>query len=334
MTKNNQNRIIIAEIGSVHDGSIGNAIKAIDLAKDCGADVVKFQTHDADSETTKSAPNPKYFNSESRYEYFKRTSFKLDEWIKLRKHAKEKNILFSSSPFSIKSLDLLLRIKVDFIKIASGEVTNLPLLNKIAKSKIPIILSTGMSSWNEINSAYEILKNNKNLTIMQCSSIYPCPAEKTGLNILDEIKKKFPTNIGFSDHTPGIAASIAAASMGANVIEKHLTFSKHMYGSDASNALEPKEFQYLTNSLRFIWKAIDNPVNKDDLKTYKSMKKIFEKSIVTSKNLKKGDIINNNNISLKKPGTGLNYNYISQKIGKKTKRNLPKDTLISLKDIF
>ncbi len=327
-------RLLIAEIGSVHDGSIGNAIKAIDLAKKCGADVVKFQTHDADSETTKLAPNPKYFNSESRYEYFKRTSFDLHQWKKLRNYAKNKKILFSSSPFSLKSLKLLAKIKIDFIKVASGEVTNIDLLKKISQLKIPIILSTGMSSWQDIDNAFKILNTNNNLTIMQCSSMYPCPAENTGLNILSEIKKRYPVNLGFSDHTTGIAASIAAATMGANIIEKHLTFSKQMYGSDAYNALEPTEFKYLSDSLKFIWRAIDNPVNKDDLKPYKKMKKIFEKSIVASKNLKKGEKISRKNISLKKPGTGLNSNFINNILGKKIKKNLNKDDFIFLKDLF
>ncbi len=327
-------RLIIAEIGSVHDGSFGNAIKAIDLAKKCGANVVKFQTHDAKAETTKLAPNPSYFNLENRYDYFKRTSFSLEQWKKLRRHAKDNKILFSSSPFSIKSLNLLLKINVDFIKIASGEVTNLELLKKISRSKMPVILSTGMSSWEEINNAYNILGKNNNVTIMQCSSMYPCLAENTGLNILSEIKDRYQANIGFSDHTSGIAASIAAAAMGANIIEKHLTFSKQMYGSDAPNALEPDEFRQLVDSVNFIWKVIDNPVNKNDLKPYKNMKKVFEKSIVASKNLNKGEIISKKNISLKKPGNGLNYNFVDKILGKKIKKNLNKDDLIFLKDLF
>ena len=178
-----KNLSIIAEIGSVHDGSFGNAIKLIDLTKECGADIVKFQMHIPEEETLDSAPSPEYFKNEQRFEYFERIKFNKDQWTKLYKYSKKKKIKFMVSPFSEKALDILLETGIDYIKVASGEVTNFSLLEKIVHSNIPCVLSTGMSDWNEIDSAIKILKKGNLAAIMQCSSIYPCPINKIGINI-------------------------------------------------------------------------------------------------------------------------------------------------------
>ena len=326
--------MIIAEIGSVHDGSFGNAKKLIELVAKCGADAVKFQTHIGKEESLKNAPNPGYFNSESRIEYFDRTSFNEIQWLELKKIAHENNLLFISSPFSLEAVDFLEKIGIDIYKIPSGEVSNIPLLEKISKVKSPIILSSGMSNWQEIDLAYETLKDHKDLTIMQCTSAYPCPNNQVGLNVIKEIKQRFSNvKIGFSDHTMGYSAPIAAAALGAEIIEKHFTFSRDMYGSDAKHSMEPKEFQILCKELKNTWEIIKNPVDKNDNSSFKKMKQIFEKSIVFSKNMKKGESVKLNDLKFKKPGTGIPAKDYKLIINKTLTKDINKDVLIKYSDI-
>ncbi len=324
--------MIIAEIGSVHDGSFGNAKKLIEVAKNCGADFVKFQMHIAESETSKKAFNPSYFKDEGRYEYFKRTSFNLKQWKLLQKYSKLKKISFMCSVFSEKAFDILIKLGVRNIKIPSGEVNNLPLLEHISKrKKIKIFLSTGMSSWKEINKAVKILKKNK-LILMQCTSMYPCPDNYVGLNVLNEMKKRFGNNYsyGFSDHTEGPEAAIGAVIHGAEYVEKHITFSKKMYGSDAQFAMEPEEFLKFCNSLRKIKKIISTSVNKNNLKPFKKMKKIFEKNIIAKKAIKKGKKIKLSDLDFKKSKNGIKaFNY-KEILGLVVKKNISKGNVIKM----
>ena len=326
-----QNKII-AEFGSVHDGNIVIAKKLIKAAIKSGADIVKFQMHIADEETLVNAPSPDYFKSESRYEYFKRTAFSYSDWVSLKKFCKLNRVGFLCSPFSEKAVDILESLKVDSYKIPSGELTNLPLIEKIKKTKKHVYLSTGMSNWKEINAAVKILKNN--FTLLQCSSVYPCPLEKVGINIIHEMKKKYKCKVGFSDHTLGFSAAFAAAANGATVIEKHFTLSKKMYGSDAKNSMEPKDFNFFSKNLNEIWKILDNPLNKDDLKEYMQMKKIFEKSIVSKYKLIKGTVLSKKTISFKKPGDGIRAFDYKKFLGKKLKINLKKDKIIKKKHLI
>lgn len=330
-----ERRQIIAEVGSVHDGSFGNACKLIEAAAGCGADVVKFQTHIASAETLPNAPSPSYFKKESRFEYFERTGFSEDQWSQIIKHCEKNNIRFLSSPFSIEAIELLGRLGANSYKVPSGETTNIPLLKRLAETGKPILLSTGMSNWKEIDQAVDILINGGPLVVMQCSSAYPCPPELVGLNVIEELKERYQNNItvGFSDHTIGLAASFAAAALGAEVIEKHFTFSRLMYGSDASNSMEPEEFKIFTDGIRKIWKMKDNPVDKDDLEPYKDMKKIFQKSLVTVKDLESGTVIKREDITEKKPGTGIPAANIEDIVGKRTTNYIEANTLLKLEDI-
>lgn len=324
-------RSLIAEVGSVHDGSFGNAIKLIELAASCGADTVKFQTHIASAETLRDSPSPSYFLDEPRYAYFERTAFTYEQWEKIIDHCSKVSIRFLSSPFSLEAVDLLLELGCTTFKIPSGEVTNTPLLEKIARTGYPTILSTGMSNWQEIDNAVAVLHPNVELTIMQCTSAYPCPLERVGLNVLQEIKDRYgdSINLGFSDHTPGIAAGISAASLGANVIEKHLTFSKKMYGSDASNALEPEQFKLYSSTVREAWSICDNPINKDDLGEFQEMKAIFEKSVVYSCNLEPGTVISMEHLAFKKPGTGIPASQYATILGQTLKQFVTIDKQVS-----
>ncbi|MDP6426239.1 MAG: N-acetylneuraminate synthase family protein, partial [Dehalococcoidia bacterium] len=232
-------KLIIAEISSAHEGSLENAIKLIELFAKCGVDCVKFQTHIANEESLPDAPNPDYFKEESRIEYFNRTSFSINEWQSLKKKTDELKIDFLSSPFSLEAVDMLEEVGVFAYKIPSGEVTNLPLLEKIAEIEKPVFLSSGMSDWNELDQAVDIFKKKCALTVMQCSSVYPCGPEQVGLNVITEIKERYDCEVGFSDHTLGFSAAISAVALGSTVIEKHCTFSRHMYGSDAKHSMEP-----------------------------------------------------------------------------------------------
>ncbi len=330
MTKVN----IIAEIGSVHDGSFGNALKLIELCSEIGVDTVKFQTHISEAETIKDAPSPSYFKGEPRFDYFNRTSFSKEQWKELKCLAHSKGLNFMSSPFSIEAVELLEEIGVDIYKIASGEVTNLPMLEKIAEIQKPIILSSGMSTWEELDNAVNTLKKGPgDLSIMQCSSAYPCPPEHVGLNILTEMKERYNIPVGFSDHTNGIAACLASVSLGSKSVEKHLTFSKKMYGSDAANATEPDEFAHMIKCIREIETMLNHPVNKNDVSNYTDMKNIFEKSIVVSQFIAKGQVIESQHLGIKKPGTGIAPENLNKIIGCEALKDLKPDHILDWNDV-
>ena len=321
---NKKSLYIIAEIGSVHDGSYGNACKLIELAAKCGANAIKFQTHFGEKESLSNAKRPDFFKSEDRIKYFNRTSFSFSQYKNFIYLSKKNNIDFLSSPFSTEAVDFLEKLKIQTYKIPSGEVTNHPLLEKVAKTKKKIFLSTGMSSWREINEAVKILKKNR-LTLLQCTSLYPCPVDKVGLNIIKEMINKYKISVGFSDHTKGYVASIGAIFSGAEVIEKHITFSQHMYGSDAFNAMEIEDFNIFVKNLREAYFLRDYKVDKDKIFYLKNIKKIFEKSIVLKHDVHRGTIINKAHLAFKKPGDGISASCYKKILGKKFLKNLKKN---------
>lgn len=315
---------IIAEIGNTHEGSLGLAKQFMKAAANCGVDAVKMQTHIFEAESLASAPNPPYFTDETRKEYFERTAFNEEQWKELKRYASEDlKIDFFSSPFSLEAVDLLEAVGMDTYKIASGEVNNLPLLEKIAKTGKRVLLSSGMSSWFELDEAVSVLQSNgcKDLVILQCTSEYPCPPEEAGLNILDELKNRYKdVTLGYSDHTMGVAVPLAAVIKGAAVIEKHFTLSQKMYGSDAKNSTEPNEFKRLVDEIRQIEIANGSKVDKDKkVELLKGMKMTFEKSVVSSKSKDKSDIIEFEDLAFKKPGDGIPARDYKKLIGKKLK---------------
>lgn len=324
---------IIAEIGSVHDGSFGNALKLIEAAADCGADAVKFQTHIPEAETLRDAPSPGYFSAEPRFEYFRRTGFTLEQWRDLAAHCDRHDVAFLSSPFSLEAVDLLEAVGVAAYKIPSGEVTNLPLLDRVATTCKPIYLSSGMSDWKELDAAVAALSGGGPLTVLQCSSAYPCPDELVGLNVIREMAQRWNLPVGLSDHTNGMAAGIAAAALGATVIEKHFTFSRLMYGSDAANATEPEDFRLFCSAIQSVAAMLAHPVDKDDLAPYREMKRIFEKSIVTVHPVMAGAVLKRENIAFKKPGDGISAACWRDVIGRTARRDLPADYKLSNDDL-
>jgi N,N'-diacetyllegionaminate synthase len=324
---------LIAEIGSVHDGSFGNACKLIETAAGCGAHAAKFQTHIAEAETLRDAPSPGYFKGEPRFDYFRRTGFTSAQWKELNQVCIANRVAFLSSPFSLEAVDLLEEIGIGAYKIPSGEVTNWPLLERVAATGKPTLLSSGMSSWQELDDAVEILRRGGRLTIMQCTTAYPCPPERVGLNVIAEMRSRYDLPVGFSDHTNGIAAAFAAAALGADVVEKHLTFSQLMYGSDAANAMEPTDFRRLAKGLGEIWAMRATPVDKNDLAPYRDMKRIFEKSIVTARSVPAGHVIDRADLAFKKPGDGISAARYRHIIGRRTARALPEEHKLSDEDL-
>jgi N-acetylneuraminate synthase len=330
-----RNCLVIAEVGSVHDGSLGNAKKLVEVARQCGADAVKFQTHIAAAETLPDAPMPSYFVDESRYDYFQRTSFTVDQWRDLKRHADEEKIQFMSSPFSVPAVEMLEAVGVPRYKVPSGEVTNLPLLHVIAQTKKPVLLSSGMSTWKELDAAVnEIMHVHDSITVLQCTSEYPCPYEDVGLNAMTAMRERYRLPVGLSDHTLTPYASLAAVTLGASVIEKHLTFSRRMYGSDARHSLEPAEFEQLAQGIRAIETMLDSQVDKDVLGAHLSdMKQIFEKSVVTLVDIPEGTALTGQMIGLKKPGTGMPASRLSEIIGQRVRRHIPRNSVLFETDL-
>jgi N,N'-diacetyllegionaminate synthase len=325
---------IIAEVGSVHDGSLGNAKKLIEASAACGVDTVKFQTHIAEAETLPDAPMPPYFKGEPRFEYFKRTGFSLDEWRELKQHCEANKVEFLSSPFSSEAVELLEEIGVKTYKIPSGEVSNLPLLEAVAQTGQPVLLSSGMSSWQELDSAVEtIRRRHDKIIVMQCTSEYPCPYEEVGLNVMLQMKERYGLPVGLSDHTLTPYACLAAAALGARVLEKHFTFSRLMYGSDAPHSLEPPEFSAMVQGVRAIETMLKSPVDKSDASRFGEMKRIFEKSLVSLADIPAGAELTPQVVGVKKPGSGIPAARFHEVMGKKAARAIPAGRLLNQEDI-
>ncbi|GAB1357825.1 N,N'-diacetyllegionaminate synthase [Cloacibacterium normanense] len=326
---------IIAEIGNTHEGSVGLAKQFIKAAADCGVDAVKFQTHIFEAESLPSAPNPSYFKDETRKEYFERTAFTIEQYKILKDYAEnECKVDFFSSPFSLEAVDFLMEVGVSTFKIPSGEVSNIPLLEHVAKTGKKVILSSGMSSWDELDRAVAVFKDKEKLTILQCTSEYPCKPENAGLNVMLEIKERYQCKVGFSDHTLGIGVPLTAVVLGATLIEKHFTLSKLMYGSDAKNSTEPEEFKHMVDNIRAAELAITSKIDKNEIvKKLGEMKFVFEKSIVSARELKAGHVISEEDLVYKKPGDGIPAKDYKNVIGKKVIKNIAANEKIEFSQI-
>jgi N,N'-diacetyllegionaminate synthase len=318
---------IIAEAGMNHDGSLGNAIRMAEVAAECGADAVKFQLHDATAETTRDAPAPPYFRHESRWEYFERTSFSDEQWATLKEACDQTGIEFLCSVFSLEALWRLETLGVRRHKIPSGEVTNLELIRAAAVTGKPVLLSSGMSSWGELDAAVDAA--GAEVTVLQCTSAYPTPPERVGLNLLNQLRERYGKPVGFSDHSVGPNACLAAVALGATVIEKHFTLSKELYGPDAALALEPHELEELCDGVREIEAMLASPVDKDDVEPYEEMKEVFEKSVVTTREIPAGAVIERDMLAAKKPGTGIPARMLPEVIGRKARIDIAADTVLT-----
>ncbi|WP_320045027.1 N-acetylneuraminate synthase family protein [uncultured Desulfobacter sp.] len=331
------NTFIIAEIGQAHDGSLGILHSYIDAVSDTGADAIKFQTHIARAESSLYEPFRVNFSYEdnSRFDYWERMEFSLEQWREIKQHCEEKGLIFLSSPFSNAAVDLLQEIGIQRFKIGSGEVSNFLLLEKIARTGKDIILSSGMSNYTELDEAVSFLKPFGNeLSILQCSTQYPVPPENLGLNVLSEMKEKYSYPIGLSDHSGSVFPSIAAVAMGAELIEVHTVFSKKMFGPDTSSSITIESLEQLVLGVRMIEKALKNKVNKYDNSMYHSIKEIFEKSLAVNKDLPSGHIIRFDDLEAKKPfGYGISAKQYKTIVGKKLKTAKKAFEFLILKDI-
>jgi N-acetylneuraminate synthase len=313
---------IIAEIGQAHDGSLGILHSYIDALAETGIDAIKFQTHIAEAESSSAEPFRVNFSFEdaTRYDYWQRMSFTKEQWREIKKHCEEVGLEFMSSPFSQAAVDLLEEIGVTRYKIGSGEVNNFLMLEKIAKTGKAIILSSGMSSFSEIEEAVDFLTPFGNdLTILQCTTSYPTPAERVGLNVISELKQRFPTlKIGLSEHTAQIYTGIAAVALGAEVLEFHAVFDRRMFGPDAKSSLEIDEIKQLVEGVRFLEKSLQNPIDKSDNSEYTGLKKIFEKTLAVNKDLPVGHVLTFDDLEAKKPAQmGISAAEFREVIGKK-----------------
>jgi len=320
---------IIAEAGVNHNGSIALAKQLIDVAAKSGADAVKFQTFIAEEVVSTDAPKAEYQKqttdaSESQLDMIKKLELSKEDHRELMDYAKHKNIMFLSTPFDNKSVDLLVELGVPLIKISSGEITNHPFLEYIAKKGLPIILSTGMSSLKEVAEAVSVIKEAgcKDLTLLHCTSNYPARVEDCNL-----LEDAFDVPVGYSDHTPGIYVPLAAAAMGACVIEKHFTLDKNLPGPDHRASLEPAELEEMVRGIRLVEKALGSPV-KAPVESELEVRDVARRSIVAKVDIPAGTVITEDMLVFKRPGTGVAPTDVSKLIGRKTKYDIKKDELI------
>jgi len=319
--------LIIAEAGMNHDGSLGIAERMIDVAAECGVDAIKLQLHDAGAESTADAPPPPYFSAESRYAYFERTAFDDDGWRRLRDRCDRAGIEFLCSAFSIQAVERLEALGVPRHKIPSGEVTNLPLVERVAATGKRVLLSSGMSSWAELDAAVAALRGSPT-TVLQCTSEYPCMPERVGLNVMLELRERYGIPVGLSDHTLSSTACIAAAALGATVLEKHFTLSKRLYGPDAALSLEPEELAELVRGVREVERMLASPVDKEDVAPFAEMKAVFEKSVVAVTDVAAGATIERHMVATKKPGTGIPARRLGDVVGRRALRDLRADQVL------
>jgi len=304
---------IIAEAGVNHNGSLELAKALIDVAVLAGADAVKFQTFKANKLVSKTAEKADYQKKttdaeESQYEMIKKLELDEAAHYELISYCKTKNILFLSTPFDHESIDLLVNLGMEIFKIPSGEITNLPHLRHIGSLKKSVILSTGMANLDEIGDALDILiasgASKEQITVLHATTEYPCPIEDVNLRAMHTIAETFRIKVGYSDHTNGIEVPIAAATMGATVIEKHFTLDKAMEGPDHKASLEPSELVEMVRGIRNIEKALGDGIKKPSPSEVKNMS-VARKSIVAGKTIRKGEILNTENITVKRPGNGI-----------------------------
>ena len=329
---------IIAEIAQAHDGSLGIAHSFIDALAKTGIDVIKFQTHIAESESSTHEQFRVKFSYEdsSRYDYWKRIGFTREQWQEIKKHCEEAGVEFMCTPFSLAAVDFLESIGVKRYKIGSGDVTNLLMLEKVARIGKDIILSSGMNSWYELDEAVNFLgSRDVRVSLLQCTSMYPTPPERVGINVLKEMRDRYRLAVGLSDHSGRIYPSLAAAALGAEIIEVHACFDRRMFGPDSTSSLTIDEIKHLVEGLRFIEKMRIHPVDKNDLDCYANTKKIFERSLAVNKDIPAGNKLAFEDLESKKPsGIGIPSENFRSAIGKRLVKDKKKNEFLKEEDLI
>ena len=329
--------LIIGEVAQSHDGSLGMAHSFIDAIAGAGADAVKFQTHIAAAESTAREPWRVKFSRQdaTRYGYWKRMEFSEDEWRGLKEHAEERGLLFLSSPFSIEAIELLTRIGIEAWKVASGEVNNLPALELMLESRLPVILSSGMSRIDELDTAVKRVKAaDIPLAVLQCTSAYPCPPEKIGLNLIPYFRARYDCAAGLSDHSGTIYPGLAAATLGAEVLEVHVAFSREMFGPDVPASVTTDELRQLVAGVRFTEKVMANPIDKEAMaREMTPLRDLFTKSVVARLDVRAGTVLGQEHLTIKKPGEGIPAARLPEFFGGKLRRDLKADELLREADV-
>jgi N-acetylneuraminate synthase/N,N'-diacetyllegionaminate synthase len=325
---------IVAEAGVNHNGDINLAKKLIDAAKKAKADAVKFQIFKAEKLATKYAEKAKYQTkttneNKSQLAMLKQLELNDEDFRELYNYAKKSNIVFLSSAFDKESVDLLNDLGVSAFKIASGEITNFPLLKYVAEKKKPVILSTGMSTLDEIGDALKVIRENgtKDIVLLHCVTSYPAKKEEINLRVIETLRQRFKLPIGFSDHTLGITIPIVAAALGAVLIEKHFTLDRNLLGPDHKASLEPDELKEMIKAIRDVEKALGDGIKKLTMDE-KRIKKIARRSIVAIVDIPKGSVITKEMLDIKRPGTGIEPKCLDVVVGRKAKRNIKKDEIL------
>ncbi len=330
--------LIIAEAGVNHNGDMKIARRLIDAAFDAGADAIKFQTFKADKLVSRTAPMAEYQKNTTgrnvtQYEMIKKLELDINAHEELAGYCREKGIEFLSTAFDLESIDLLVGLGLSKFKVPSGEITNLPYLRKIGGLEKDIILSTGMSDLSEVEDALNVLQGAgtsiNNIIVLHCNTEYPTPFEDVNLLAMISIREAFKVKVGYSDHTPGIEVSVAAVAMGATVIEKHLTLDRKMEGPDHKASLEPDELRSMVKAIRNIEIAMGDGVKKPSASELKN-KEVARKSIVASMNIRKGELLSEDMLTTKRPGSGISPMEWDNVVGQTASRDIKADELIEI----
>ena len=328
--------IIIAEAGVNHNGSFELAKKMVDAAKEAGVDYVKFQTFNPKKLVSKYAEKAEYQkettgSDETQLQMLQKLTLTEDNFLSLRDYCREVGIGFISTPFDLDSIAFLETFDMDFWKVPSGEVTNLPYLEAIARTKRKVVMSTGMCDMNEIQDAIEVLEKNgtTDITLLHCNTQYPTPYEHVNLSAMNSIRDAMHKEVGYSDHTQGIEVPIAAVAMGATVIEKHFTLDKNMEGPDHKASLNPSQLKQMVVAIRNIEQAIGNGL-KEPSSSEMANKGVARKSIVASRSIKQGEVFSEENLTTKRPGTGISPMKWYEVVGKVASRDFSEDEIIEL----
>ncbi|MEE9399519.1 MAG: N-acetylneuraminate synthase [Dehalococcoidales bacterium] len=331
--------LIIAEVGVNHNGDVTLARKLIDVAKDTGADAVKFQTFDAEALVTRNASKAGYQKEttgaeESQFDMLKRLELTEDDFIGLFDYAREQGLVFLSSAFDNGSVELLNRLGVIAFKVPSGEITNFPLLKYIARKKKPVILSTGMSTMSEVEEALEIFRNDglTDIILLHCVTSYPAEVEEINLKAMTTLRNAFDLPVGLSDHTLGITVPIAAVAMGACIIEKHFTLDKSLPGPDQRASLEPQELKEMVKAIRDVEEALGDGV-KRPTEEEEENKLAARRSIVARMDIPEGTIITEEMLTVKRPGTGLEPKYLEKIVGKVAREAIEQGESVALSKV-
>lgn len=329
---------MVGEVGQAHEGSLGTAHAFIDAIADAGADAVKFQTHIAAAESCTDEPWRVRFSYEddTRYDYWKRMEFPAGAWVGLRRHADARGLAFLSSPFSLEAVEVLCGVGVAAWKIASGEVVNPPLLDAVARTGQPVLLSSGMSSWAELDGAVARLRSGGAgpLAVLQCTSAYPAGPEQLGLNVLRLIGDRYGCPAGLSDHSGTIFPALAAATLGARVIEVHVTLSRQMFGPDVPASVTSEELRTLVDGVRYLETARAAPVDKDAVAAdLAPMRTMFGRSLVAARVLPTGHTLTEGDLTAKKPGGGIPPSRLEALLGLRLTRGLRPDQPLSDGDV-